>query len=205
MSALILEDKVKNNRDLFVRGVRVVAAALSTDPNFLMAVMWAESRLNPQAQNTRFPLSGGFATGLIQFTPDTARALGTSVDALYHMSNVEQLPYIEKYFRPYAGRLKTYFDVYAAVFFPAAIGKADTWVFETSRLSRSRIAAMNPVIDLDSNGEITVGEFKKYLENSVPVKLRKLIFYAGGFIGKNPGLSVLVILSLLLMLVYGSK
>ena len=27
MSALILEDKVKNNRDLFVRGVRVVAAA----------------------------------------------------------------------------------------------------------------------------------------------------------------------------------
>lgn len=186
---LVFEDKVKNNKSLFLDAVRVVSARLGIDANWLMAVMYAESRLSPQAQNKKFPFSGGgYATGLIQFTPDTARALGTSVDELYHMNNVEQMGWVEKYFLPYVGRLKSYADVYLAVFFPAAIGKPDNWVFEARNLSRASVARSNPIIDIDGNGEITVSEFKKYLQNGIPVKFRKLIFYASEFAKNNKGL-----------------
>lgn len=178
MTALAFEDKVRGDRAAFVAKVRAIASELGTNPNWLMGVMWAESKLNPQAQNTVYPVQGGYATGLIQFTPDTARSLGTSTAALLDMDGVQQLDYVKKYFRPYSGRLRSYFDVYAAVFFPAAIGKPDAWVFQTSRLSASTIARQNPAVDLNDDGKITVGEFKEYLKNTIPVRLRKLIFAA---------------------------
>jgi hypothetical protein len=178
MTALAFEDKVRGDRPAFVAKVRAIASELGTNPNWLMGVMWAESRLNPKAQNTAYPVQGGYATGLIQFTPDTARLLGTSTAALLDMDSVQQLDYVKKYFRPYSGRLRSYFDVYAAVFFPAAIGKPDAWVFQTSRLSASTIARQNPAVDLNDDGKITVGEFKEYLKNTIPVRLRKLIFAA---------------------------
>jgi hypothetical protein len=48
----------------------------------------------PDIRNPR-----GSATGLIQFLSPTARALGTIVNALSHMGQVQQLSYVEAYFQ----------------------------------------------------------------------------------------------------------
>jgi hypothetical protein len=142
--------------------VKQIARDLRTDPNWIMTVMNAESKLNPQAVN---PLGG--ATGLIQFMPDTAIGLGTTTAALKQMNALQQLDYVEKYFQPYAGRLNSYYDVYSVVFFPAIIGKPDDWTLQTSKLSADTVSRNNPAIS-KFGYPITVGSFKKYVESTVP-------------------------------------
>lgn len=150
---------VKNNKEAFLNKVVSISNQLGINPNWLMFVMYWESGLNPAIRNK---YSG--ATGLIQFMPATATALGTSVSALANMSNVEQLDYVHKYYRPYAGRMNNLYDVYLVTFFPAALGKADNWVLQTSSLSPRIIAEQNPAIDLNKDKQITVGEFKRYVD-----------------------------------------
>lgn len=153
------EDLVKSNKSEFLSKVKVISAKLGIDPNYLMFVMRWESNLNPAAVN---PVGG--ATGLIQFMPSTARSLGTTADALRKMNNVEQLDFVYKYFYPYRGRMRSVYDVYLITFFPAALGKPDSYVFETKSLSAKIIAEQNPGIDLNKDLKITVGEFKQYID-----------------------------------------
>ena len=128
---MILENQVSSP---FAAKVRQIASRLGVPPDYLMAVMWSESRLDPAATNPE-----GGATGLIQFMPATAAGLGTSCEALREMSALDQLDYVERFFRPYAPRCHTFGDFYMACFFPAAIGKEDDYVLQTRKLSAERI------------------------------------------------------------------
>lgn len=162
-------------RIAFSTKVNEVALKLGANPDHLMQVMKAESGLSSRIRNTYAPFKkkdgsiDGYATGLIQFTPDTARSLGTTTWDLEKMSRVAQMDYVLKYLMPYKGRLKTYFDVYLVVFFPASVGKSgdDNYVFETKHLSRASIARSNPAIDINKDGTLTMAEFKQYLKNTV--------------------------------------
>jgi hypothetical protein len=181
MSLLYLSVIPAAERIAFEAKVRSVASYLGTDPNNLMQVMKSESGLSPSIENTSFPFSNGFATGLIQFTPSTAIALGITVAALKAMTRVDQMDYVQKYFAPYKGKLKSYFDVYLVTFFPVGVSHTsdDSWVFETSHIARSSVAKSNPVIDLNKDGVITMAEFKQYCINTVPAANRALLFAAG--------------------------
>lgn len=154
---MLFESYVRDNRSEFLAKVKSICAKLLIEPDWLMAVMYKESRLNPRAVN-----ANGGATGLIQFMPATARSLGTTTAALKEMSNVEQLDWVYKYYKPYITKLNSYPDLYLATFFPAALGKLDDYVLQTSSLSAATIAAANPGIDLNKDRKITVGEFKDY-------------------------------------------
>lgn len=103
---MILENQVSSP---FAAKVRQIASRLGVPPDYLMAVMWSESRLDPAATNPE-----GGATGLIQFMPATAAGLGTSCEALREMSALDQLDYVERFFRPYAPRCHTFGDFYMA-------------------------------------------------------------------------------------------
>jgi hypothetical protein len=140
-------------RASFTQKVAAISGQLGIDPDWLMAVMWQESRLRPEARN---PVSG--ATGLIQFMPATAASLGTSVDALAQMSAIDQLDYVYRYYLPYAGKLHSFADAYFAVFFPAAIGKPATWVLESGSLTAAKIAQQNSLYDVNRDGRLTVAE-----------------------------------------------
>ena len=153
------EDFVKTNKDIFLQKVKEISSLLGINPNWLMFVMRWESSLNPAAVN---PISG--ATGLIQFLPYTAKSLGTSTTALKNMSNIDQLDYVYKYYAPYRGKIKSLYDCYLVVFFPAALGKPDSWILQTSSTTPGIIAAQNPALDLNKDGKITVGEFKQYID-----------------------------------------
>lgn len=156
---MIYEEFVKTNKAEFLAKVENICAQLRINPDWLMLVMYAESRINEKAVNPN-----GGATGLIQFMPATAIALGTTTAALKAMSNVQQLDWVLKYFQPYAGRIKSVHDLYLVTFFPVALGKADNWVMQTTRLSAKVIAKANPGVDLNKDLHITVGEFKAYVD-----------------------------------------
>ncbi len=182
--SLIYIDKIPAAiRALFALKVQAIASRLGVQPNWLMQVMKAESGLNPQAVNKQagdsadpYTRAAKRATGLIQFMPSTAKGLGTTTQAIYQMDALKQLDYVEKYFKGYAGKMKSYYDVYFVVFFPAAIGKNDDWVFQTKDTSAATIAKQNPAVNLNKDGKITVAEFKQYIRSTVPKTIQDLVF-----------------------------
>lgn len=176
----------------FEKRLRQIASELVVKPDWLMQVFWAESRLKANAVNPKTK-----AVGLIQFMPDTAKGLGTTVEALRAMNAVQQLDYVRLYFLPYKGKMKSYYDVYSIVFFPALIGKPDNWVLQTKNLSPGVIAKQNPIININKDGQITVAEFKKYVYNSVAAAHRAVIF-----IQENPGKSAGAALALILFVFF---
>jgi len=95
-----------------------VAARLKANPYDLANLINFETggRFTSDVRN---PSSG--ATGLIQFMPETAKNLGTTVAALARLSPVEQMAWVEKYFRTSGvSPLSTAQRLFMAVFYPAA-------------------------------------------------------------------------------------
>jgi hypothetical protein len=167
-------NKGENKTD-FERTVRSICSLLGINPNWLMMVMWNESRLNAQAVNKQpgdvedpQKRSATRATGLIQFMPDTALQLGTTTKALFAMNAIDQLGYVYKYFKPWTGKIKSYYDLYLVTFFPIAIGKPDDYILQTSKLPASTIAKQNPFFDANKDGKLTVGEIKLRMYQSIP-------------------------------------
>jgi peptidoglycan hydrolase-like protein with peptidoglycan-binding domain len=99
--------------------------------------------------------AGSGATGLIQFMPSTAKNLGTTTEALAKMTFQQQLVYVEKYFQPWKGKLKTLEDVYLAIFYPAYINKKPSDVIATEG---SAVYTQNMGFDPNRTGQITRGD-----------------------------------------------
>lgn len=163
---MYFEEYVQSNTKEFTDKVEDICCELQIRPNWLMFVMYFESRLNHRAVNR---ISG--ATGLIQFMPSTARGLGTTTDALFNMSNVDQLYYVKKYLMPYRGRMKRWVDVYLAVFYPAALGNPNYVI------TRDIVAIHNPIFDINKDLDISVKEIEQVLRNQIPDKYKK--YYEG--------------------------
>lgn len=146
----------------FLEKAKMVAANIGVNIQALLGVMKHESNLNPAAVN---PQSG--ATGLIQFMPKTAQGLGTSTADLKAMAATDQLDYVEKYFKPIAGKAKDIGDLYMYTFMPAAVGKPDNFVIGVQNgseklwgLNQGQLYAQNAVFDKDKKGYYTVGDIK---------------------------------------------
>lgn len=137
--------------------VRAIADKLEVDPSFLMACMAFESNetFSPSIMNA----AGSGAVGLIQFMPQTAAVLGTTIESLSQMTAEEQLDYVSMYFYPQRGRLKTLSDVYMAILWPAAIGKADDYVlFDQADAAHPKRYIQNQGLDFNHDGKITKQE-----------------------------------------------
>jgi hypothetical protein len=128
-----------------------IAWNIDVDPNFLISAIAFETgeTFSPSIKNRNG------ATGLIQFLPDTAVELGTSTADLAAMTAVDQMDYVEKYFNPYKNMLETIEDVYMAILWPAAIGKANSWVlFSKPSAQYDR----NSGLDTNKDGAVTKEE-----------------------------------------------
>lgn len=136
--------------------VREIAQRLGIpDPSWLMAAIAWESAetFSPSVKN----MAGSGATGLIQFMPATARGLGTTVEELANMTAERQLDWVEKYFQPYRGRLKSLSDIYMAILWPRAIGKPEDCVL-WDKTSRPTTYRQNAGLDANRDGVITKRE-----------------------------------------------
>jgi len=142
----------------FRQKVLACCGRLGVDPDFLMASMAFETgnTFDPQAHNA----STG-ATGLIQFLPSTAEGLGTSVGALSNMTAVDQLDFVEAYFRPFTNRLATIEDTYMAILLPSAVGKPNDHVLFSQG---SKAYSENRPLDLDNDGNVTKAEAAEFVK-----------------------------------------
>ena len=137
----------------FKNKVIQICSHLDVSPDYLMACMAFETgaTFSPSIKNA----AGSGATGLIQFMPKTAKALGTTSEKLAKMSAVEQLDYVKKYLTPYRNRLKKLEDVYMAILYPAAIGKPITHtLFEDG----SKTYTQNKGFDKNNDKKISLKE-----------------------------------------------
>lgn len=135
------------------------------DPQALLAVMSFETggTFSPSEVNK----AGSGATGLIQFMPRTAKALGTTTEKLARMSQTEQLTYVFKYLDQFKFNWSgmDVDDVYMSVLYPKAAGKPDGYV-----LFRSGTTAYSQNAGLDSNRDGTVTKLE------AAAKVRKLYY-----------------------------
>jgi len=139
----------------FALRVDQLGAKYDVNPMALMAIMQFEtgSTFSTDVRNA----AGSGATGLIQFMPSTARALGTTTDELAGMTRVEQMDYVEAYFDQFGSRIQggEVDDLYMAVLWPAAIGKPDGYpIFQQGTRAYEQNAG------LDTNGDGAVTKFE---------------------------------------------
>ncbi len=143
-----------NTSSGFRSALAEMSLGLGLDPSFIAACMAIETghTYSPRIRN---PFTG--ATGLIQFMPATARAMGTTVEALAEMSATTQLEYVKRFFRPHVGRIRSNVpgDYYLAVFYPAYVGRdPSTVIFSTGDAGYTQ----NIGLDRNGDGVITVGD-----------------------------------------------
>ena len=160
---MIFENLIKENKKEFLAAVISVAAFLQVKPEHLMFLMWFETArtLNHRIQNRIG------ATGLIQFMPETARFLGTTTDRLKTMSNVEQMEYVQKHLAIFRGRYKDFVDLYCGIFWPAAVGKPDSY-----RITSDIVAKQNPLFDINKDADIEKSEIRTALLKQVPFEYK---------------------------------
>ena len=129
-----------------------VARRVACDPSHLAAVIAFESSktFSPSIRNPN-----GGATGLIQFLPSTARALGTTVADLAAMTATAQLRYVEKYLQNAKGSIGTLEGLYLKIF----TGHTSKLTGEDVIFKDGSIEyAANKMLDYDKDGAITVDE-----------------------------------------------
>ena len=162
---------------LFFPELDKVAARLGAEPLHMLSVMFSESGCRADAHNDNPknvpPEKRWNASGLIQFMPFVLENLGWKHGhaAFRRLSATAQLPFVEKYYSPHRGFLKTVGGLYVATFLPAYVSKAGdpTYVLtadpdpKTKGEPGERLGwAYGPNAGFDANGDlaITVGELE---------------------------------------------
>jgi hypothetical protein len=132
------------------------AQSIGIDPSWLASVINFETggTFSPSIENA----AGSGAVGLIQFMPQTAKALlrsATEADAVARLKGMtfsQQLEFVKQYFTPYVGKLHSLEDTYLAVFYPAFIGKPDSAILGHAP---SVIYTQNAGFDVNGKGYVT--------------------------------------------------
>lgn len=156
------------------------ARGLGFDPDWLACVVsfetagsfspaqrnqWAEL----DAKKKGKPFYG--AVGLIQFMPKTCASLlgldpeveANRIAAMHRFERMkfeEQLPYVVKYYAPYAPRVDSLDRCYLVVFMPKALGLSDDDVLgrRDAKDFIGRVYEQNDGFDKNKDGVVTVGE-----------------------------------------------
>ena len=138
---------------------------LELNPQFIEAVMSIESGFRPFARN---PTSK--STGLIQFMPQTAKQLGTTVDELFVMTAEQQLPFVERFYKPWTGKLKSPGSYYMATFLPNHVGAPLDRVLS---VEGEKIYDQNKVLDSNQDGVLTVSDVHAVINRRVQSGMNK--------------------------------
>lgn len=148
----------------FEEKVREVAEELNIAPEWLMAVMYSESKFDASVMNHR----GSGAVGLIQWMPTTAKELGVSIAELKELSHEGQLDYVYKYLDSVRKRYRNYdslTDLYLAILYPRAL-KGDYCY--TLYSTPSKKYKQNVGLDENNDGRVTVSDIDKRMQRIFP-------------------------------------
>jgi hypothetical protein len=151
--------------DSFEVKVKFISEKLNIPPEWLMSVMYSESRFNSKAVNFK----GSGAVGLIQFMPNTAKELGTTTAKIGKMTELEQLDFVFQYldiYRKKYGEYKSLTDLYLAILYPKA--REGEICFELYGFP-SKAYKQNKGLDYDKNGSVTTWDIEKRMQRLYPV------------------------------------
>ena len=186
-----------NERSAFSAKVAKVSANIGVQPKDLMAIMDLESAgtFDPAIQN-----SLGY-TGLIQFGKAAAKELGTTTDALKKMTRVQQMDYVEKYYKMWMKtlgikKLNDFVDMYLIVFYPTGVKEKDP----NKPFSTDKVEAANKSLR-DSKGNITKNSIRAVYERKYQGLFDKAIQLAS----ENKvatGASILFFIGIVILLIY---
>ncbi len=123
---LLHQESLHENSLEFCQVLHRVASELALNPNWLMACMYHESKLDHTYFN---PETGGL--GSIQLNEAACRKSGYTFKKVQKMSNVEQLKLVLAYLHPYSAQINTYSDLYLAIAYPSALGKPEGFLLGT--------------------------------------------------------------------------
>lgn len=156
--AIVFINKV-SNPIAFEKKVKEISYKLGIDENWLMFLMDFESGIDSARVN---PYG---CVGLIQFCKNSSgvdyKTIGGKqykLSDIKAMTNIDQLDLVYEYLKPYKGDMKTFYDLYFAILWPAALGKSDDYIINTGT---------NSIFDLNKNGVIAAGEVKQFLNDRV--------------------------------------
>ncbi|WNJ18561.1 transglycosylase SLT domain-containing protein [Pontibacter sp. G13] len=173
-SSLYLMEKAGyyiHETEAFEQEVRDVAAMLGVPPEWLMAVMYSESKFNPHVENHR----GSGAVGLIQFMAPTVRELNRRMGTKYYMkdiramSGVEQMQLVYTYLqtvRERYGDFNSLTDLYLAILYPKAIGQDPCYALYASPKKAYR---QNSGLDENRDMIVTVSDIDLRMKRLFPV------------------------------------
>lgn len=158
----------------FHRALVEMAGRLGMNESYIAGVMYHESGFRPEARN-KFSK----ATGLIQWMPETAIGFGTTVDQLLVMSAMDQLVFVEKYFKFFAKSVANgatrMVDYYLMDFYPAAIGKPSSFIIAEKDAAaaakhgrtepiKPKLYAQNSGMDRNKDGVLDVADIEAEAE-----------------------------------------
>ena len=101
-ASIVLVPGIQRSSPEFRQALYALAQKHTWDVDGIAIAISLESGFNPAAVNKKTD-----ATGLIQWIPKTAEGLGTTTADLRKMTDVEQVPYIEKFFGKLIGLVAT--------------------------------------------------------------------------------------------------
>ncbi|MEZ4886855.1 MAG: lytic transglycosylase domain-containing protein [Chitinophagales bacterium] len=157
-------EKYVYNSNAFEEKVRQVCDDLKIAPEWLMAVMHAESRFDASVSNHK----GSGATGLIQWMPATAKDFNITVEKLRNMNHIEQLDFVYKYLdakRKLHRQYESLTDLYLAILYPRAL--EEEYCFSLYE-QPSAAYKMNSGLDEDKDGRVTVQDIDKFVKRIYP-------------------------------------
>jgi hypothetical protein len=152
--------------DGFFVSVRSTSAELGCNPIDLLSVMMSESGVKATAHN-----ANGHASGLIQFMPATLERLGWTAghEAFRQLDAEAQMPFVKKYFAPFAKKgLTSGARLYQATFLPATLDDgSDAGTVLVEQGGKHDFAyGPNKGLDTDKDGTITVGELQQAIDRN---------------------------------------
>ncbi len=144
--------------------VREVSSLLGVAPEWLMAVMYAESKFDAGVRNFK----GSGATGLIQFMPAVAAEMGVTTNQLGMMGHVQQMDYVYRYLQTVQSRyggFNSLTDLYLAVLYPKALNQDYCY---TLYAKPSKSFKQNSGLDENADGRVTVSDIDRRMQRLYP-------------------------------------
>ncbi len=154
----------------FESKVKSVADELGIPAEWLMTVMYSESKFNPSAVNHK----GSGATGLIQFMVPTVKDLNKRLGTNLYMSDIRNMSAVDQMDLVYAylqnvrenyGEYNTLTDLYLAILYPRAIGKDYCYTLYAKPTQKYR---MNSGLDENRDGRVTVSDIDRRMARLYP-------------------------------------
>ena len=144
--------------------VREIAEMLGVAPEWLMAVMYSESKFDAQVLNHK----GSGATGLIQFMPGAANDMNVSLQRLRKMSHLQQLEYVYLYLEKVRERYGDYdslTDLYLGILYPKARKQDFCYALYAKPTKSYR---QNSGLDENKDGIVTVSDIDLRMKRLYP-------------------------------------